>query len=257
MDRRVTARIPNVRIPDRERRLETLARIERLTELPLLLLAFVMVPLLVGPWLWELSTAEANTFSAISALVWAAFATDLAVKLIVSPERVQFLRSHWIEVLIVAVPVLRPARIVTLIIYGSRAFNGARRLAGIDFLLVYAAGMVIIAATIVTTVERESGGSITSFTEGLWWAVVTVTTVGYGDDVPVTWSGRAVAVVLMICGIGFFSGLAANFAAFLVHDDQDEQQQQQRDMNELLEEVRSLRGEVERLTRRDGPTPPE
>jgi voltage-gated potassium channel len=57
---------------------------------------------------------------------------------------------------------------------------------------------------------------ISSPAAGLWWAVTTVTTVGYGDEYPVTAAGRAIAVVLMLVGVGLFGLLAASLASFLI-----------------------------------------
>ncbi len=64
-----------------------LHQIERITELPLLVLSFAMIPLLVGPMLWELSTSEEMIFQSLNALIWAIFAVDLAVKVAIAPYR--------------------------------------------------------------------------------------------------------------------------------------------------------------------------
>jgi len=71
-------------------------------------------------------------------------------------------------------------------------------------------------ATAVYLLEDGAGGTIDGYGDALWWAATTVTTVGYGDTFPVTSEGRGVAVFLMLVGIGFFSWLTANVAAFLV-----------------------------------------
>ena len=220
-----------------------LLRIERLTELPLLILSFVIIPLLVGPFLWDLTPATSATFAALDAFIWAAFAIDLFVKLFVAPNRLRFIRSHWMEVVIVALPFARPFRILRLLLFGSRAFRGARRLSNVDFLLTYGIGLVIIGATIVTTVETGPNSEIVSFQDALWWAIVTVTTVGYGDMVPLTPIGRGVALVLMIGGIGLFGALTANLASFLVRVDAKEETENR----QLLAELGRLTAEVERL----------
>ena len=222
-----------------------LTRIEHYTELPLLILAFVMIPLLVGPFLWELTPGEEAVFVALDTLIWALFVVDLGVKTAVAPHRWAYLRRHWLEVLVVAVPFLRPLRLVRLFLFGSRAFVGVRRLVHVDFLLVYGIGLVIVSATVVTSVEGGENASINSFPDALWWAMVTITTVGYGDMVPVTAAGRAMGFVLMLGGIAFFSGITANFASLLVKRDDPEKKV----MTDLLEEVQSLRQEVAMLDR--------
>ena len=128
----------------------------------------------------------------------------------------EYLRKNWLEVLIVIIPFFRTLRLIRLFLFGSRAFAGARRLVHVDFLVVYGIGMIIIAATIVVTVETGYNASIHSFSDALWWAAVTITTAGYGDMVTITTTGRVVAFVLMLGGIAFFSGITAYLASFLV-----------------------------------------
>jgi len=215
-----------------------------LTELPLLVLSFAMIPLLIGPLIWKLSPSEESVFLTIDWFIWVLFAVDMGIKFVVAPHRQAYLRRHWLEVLVVVVPFFRPLRILRIFIFGSRAWVGMRRLVNVDFLLVYGIGLVIIAATVVASVEGGENASIQSFPDALWWAVVTITTVGYGDMVPVTAVGRAVGFILMLGGIAFFSGLTANFASFLVrgHDDPHKKA-----LTELVAEVNSLRQEVVKL----------
>ena len=227
---------------------ELLHRIERITEMPLLILAFAMIPLLIGPMLWELSPQEESTFIILDYFVWAIFAIDLIIKLAISPRRLNYLRRHWLEVLVVVVPFFRPLRILRIFIFGSRAWVGIRRLVNIDFILVYGIGLVIIAATVVASVEGGEGASIRSFADALWWAVVTITTVGYGDMVPVTMVGRAVAFILMLGGIAFFSGVTANLASFLVKS----QDTEKKAVSQLVKEVEGLRQELMKLRASSG-----
>ncbi|MFC2016546.1 potassium channel family protein [Chloroflexota bacterium] len=236
-------KLQRLHAPDVHHREELLHHIERLTELPLLVLAFVMIPLLIGPLLWELSPSEEAVFIALDALVWAIFAADLIIKVVLTSHRTAYLKRHWLEVLVVIVPFFRPLRILRIFIYGSRAWVGARRLVNIDFLLVYGIGLVIIAATVVASVEGGENASIQSFPDALWWAVVTITTVGYGDMVPVSVAGRAVGFILMLGGIAFFSGVTANLASFLVKTGDSDK----KILSQLVTEVESLRGEVAKL----------
>jgi len=123
-----------------------------------------------------------------------------------------------------------------------------RRLVNIDFILVYGIGLVIIAATVVASVEGGAEASIHSFADALWWAVVTITTVGYGDMVPITLVGRAVAFVLMLGGIAFFSGVTANLASFLIKGHDSEKKA----LSQLVKEVEGLRQEIVKLHKDPG-----
>jgi voltage-gated potassium channel len=89
----------------------------------------------------------------------------------------------------------------------------------------YAVVITVVAAVIVVTVgsivalQFESGaanGNITTGGNALWWAVVTITTVGYGDEYPVTMGGRITGAIVMIAGIGIIGSLASIFASILV-----------------------------------------
>ena len=226
---------------DTEVREAMLERLDRMTELPLLLLSFIMIPVLLGPLLWEdsFSTAERALFQTLDIFIWAIFAADFFLKFAITPEKLRFLRRHWLEALTVLVPFLRPLRIV---LFGVRAVRAARRLVNVDFLIVYAIGIVVIAATGVAGVERGHD-SINSFTDALWWSVVTATTVGYGDMTPITPVGRGMAVLLMLVGIGLFGGLTANFASTIFRTDDNVEANTEL----LLDEMRSLRTELVEL----------
>jgi len=95
----------------------------------------------------------------------------------------------------------------------------------------------------VASIEGGEQASINSFADALWWAVVTITTVGYGDMVPVTVAGKAVATVLMLGGVAFFSGVTANLASFLVKESETEKKA----LSQLAKEIEKLRGELSRL----------
>ncbi|MFC1939462.1 potassium channel family protein [Chloroflexota bacterium] len=236
-------KLRDIHTPDIAQREALLHRIERLTELPLLILAFIMIPLLVGPFLWKLSPSEEAVFLTLDWFIWAIFAIDLAIKLVVAPHRLAYLRKHWLEVLVVIIPFLRPLRILRVFIFGSRAWVGTRRLVNVDFLLVYGIGLVIIAATVVASVEGGEGASIRSFPDALWWSMATITTVGYGDMVPISIVGRAMGYILMLGGIAFFSGITANLASFLVKG----RNTGDKTLRDLVVEVEGLRKELARL----------
>ncbi len=229
---------------DTEFREEALDRLDRMTELPLLLLSFIMIPVLLGPLLWEdsFSTAERALFQTLDIFIWAVFAADFFLKFAVTPAKLNYLKGHWLEALTVLVPFIRPLRIIRIVLFGARALRGARRLVNVDFLVVYAIGIVVIAATIVAGVERGHD-SITSFTDALWWSVVTATTVGYGDMTPITPVGRGMAVLLMLVGIGLFGGLTANFASTIFRTDDNVEA----NTEQLLDEMKALRTELVEL----------
>lgn len=227
-----------------------LARLERWTERPLTALALILIPLLLAPDLFSLSAEAEDTLVAIDYLIWGIFAVDLAVKLAVAPDRLRYLRVHWFDVLLVALPLLRPLRVVRSVralrslqagragVAAMRALVGIRRALarqGLRYTLL--SGLVVVVATgsVVVAVERDAPDStIRSLPDGLWWAVTTVTTVGYGDTYPTTAAGRGIGVALMLIGIGLFGVLTANLAALLIDEKDDEVLAQLREVNDRL-----------------------
>ncbi len=97
---------------DVRRREEALGRFERAVELPLLLLALAMVPLLLVPLLFDLSPGMESLIVALDWFIWAAFAFEFTVRLVLTPRRMRFLRRAWPDLLIVVLPFLRPLRVV-------------------------------------------------------------------------------------------------------------------------------------------------
>ncbi|GIR91420.1 MAG: hypothetical protein CM15mP91_1900 [Chloroflexota bacterium] len=122
-------------------------RISSITESPLIILAFAMIPLLLGPYIWDLSQDELDTFNRLDQIIWALFVINLIVKVIIAPRRLSFLKSNILEVIVV-IPYLQPLRIV---FFGTKAIWGMTKIARPDFLIVVSGGLVIISATIVTS----------------------------------------------------------------------------------------------------------
>jgi voltage-gated potassium channel len=218
----------------------------------MLVLAIAMIPLLLAPALFELSDSITDTFFVADWFIWAAFALELVIKTYLSPSRAQYLKAHWFDVVIVVVPFLRPLRIVRSVrilrvARGARALSYIARLShsmrllvdsnGIKYALMAGSLLFFASAMLALLFERENGGNITNFGDAIWWATVTITTVGYGDHFPVTTEGRAIAVFLMFLGISLFSLITASVAAMFVRPEQKKEEATLEDVLHRLEEM--------------------
>jgi voltage-gated potassium channel len=238
---------------------------EKYADPPLLFLALAIVPLIVVPLTLDLSPAVEDSLFAVDWLIWGVFAADLGVRTYLAPDRRQYLTSHWYDVLVVAIPFLRPLRVlrsvrlirlarltwaaslVTKI--GATALRVGRR-NGLGVVLGVSLVLLFVAAALVFAFERNGDGSIDNFGTALWWAVTTITTVGYGDTFPVTNEGRVIAVFLMILGITLFGFLTANVAAFLVSQGEGASLEDiDRKLDSLEREVQLLRRELSSSSR--------
>lgn len=162
----------------------------------------------------------ATLLTLVSWTVWAAFAIDLAVRLILADERRRYAVSHWYDVALVVLPVLRPLRLLRLLALLrilDRASAGS--LAGRVLVYVCGAAAASVGLGALAVLDAESSAddaNITSFGDALWWAATTVTTVGYGDHFPVTTTGRCVALMLMLVGISLVGTVTASIATWLL-----------------------------------------
>ncbi len=189
---------------------DRLKRVERITETPMTLLAVFTIPLLLGPYLWGDEPHLGWDFA-----VWSVFATELLVRVFLAPDRRSYLRSHWIDVLLVVVPFFRPLRLLRIAVVAMRIGVGVGHALSIERMLIYATTLAVVCACAVRIVEPET---FPALTDALWWALVTMSTVGYGDISPATDTGKAVAVPLLIGGITVFGVLTANLATVMVRE---------------------------------------
>ncbi|MFJ3198975.1 potassium channel family protein [Streptomyces sp. NPDC086989] len=230
-------------------------RWERRSQTPLLVLAVAFavayaVPIVVP----DANTRVHRACTVTEWVVWGAFAADYLMRLGLSTAKRAFVRTHWLDLGAVLLPMFQPLRLLrlvsTLLLVGRRA-----RMAPQIRLTTYVAGAVVgllmFGSLAVLSVERDApGGNIRNLGDAVWWSFTTMTTVGYGDHSPTTGLGRIIAVGLMLSGIALLGVVTANIAAWFISrfelDDQVERAQTAA-IAELSAEVRALRAEIGRL----------
>jgi voltage-gated potassium channel len=209
----------------------------------------------------EVATAQPwdDLGRALNWAVWAAFAVNLGWTVRRAPSLWAGLRANPLLAGIVFLtwpylPAgLQVARVLGLLRLVSVAHHARRWLSldGLRYAALLLAATVLGGGAAFTAIESEQHLSLAS---GVWWAIVTVTTVGYGDIVPHTEAGRALAVFVMAVGIGTATlviGAAAR--SFMQDGDADPSP----GLDDLHAEVSALRAEVRELTARlSGTTPP-
>jgi len=200
-------------------------------EVVVILAALLSVPLTIV----EVNGQNGASFQAADWIIWSAFAIEYLLALSLADDRRRFVVSAWLSLLVVVIsfPLLpalfgivrlarlaRLLRLLRLVAFGARLVTALQATVGRrGFLYVLALFvlLLVMAGAIMSLVEPQTVKG--NMWDGMWWAIVTATTVGYGDISPATPAGRVVAVALMLFGIGLTATLAASVAAYFVNQD--------------------------------------
>lgn len=154
-------------------------------------------------------------------IVWVVFIAEVVARIVLTPrgERWEFVWRHPVDVLSAVLPLFRALRVVSLlgqVPYLQRRSGAAVRTKIVVFALSYALMFVYFIALATLAAERDApGATITSLGSALWWAVVTIATVGYGDTYPITVPGRIYAVMLMMGGIAIVGTASATVISLI------------------------------------------
>lgn len=153
---------------------------------------------------------------------WAIFLADYVISLLLSPNKLDFIKTHPLQAIGVLFPPLRIVLIfhaIVQVIQSSKGAFGQR----VRLYLIYVSTLVVFVSSVaVLAVERNApGATIVSMGDSLWWAAETISTVGYGDMVPVTFLGRVIAVSLMINGIAILSVVTATVSQAFMNSQLD------------------------------------
>lgn len=195
---------------------------------------------LEGPWRWAyeigmgllavvvlafIAVESVDWVHVVNVAVWVIFVLDYVVRLALSDNRRTFVRRQWPDLVsILPADLFRIARAFRLfrllragrVLWRSSAtLRGVLDTNGLSTVLAVSGGVVLAGGFGIWIVEPAMG----TLGDGIWWSIVTATTVGYGDLSPMTTIGRVLAVVLMIVGIGTIGMITGSIATYFIEDE--------------------------------------
>jgi voltage-gated potassium channel len=222
---------------------------ERRTAMPLIAASLVYFVVFATEVLWVgAPPAALVTLGILDNLIWGVFIVDFAIRIWLADNRLRYFISHPVDIVVILLPMLRPLRSLRVlasarILVERGQFFEFSRVAGA--IAVGAVFTAVVGALVVLDLERGvAGSSIDTFGQSLWWAAVTMTTVGYGDTYPITPAGRVAAVGMMIVGISLLGTVTGAFATWVSTRISAAQQEVN---DEVADELRALRDEVRAL----------
>jgi voltage-gated potassium channel len=249
---------------------QLLQAIEDWLETPMVVLAFVWLVLLVVELVW----GERRLLATVGTVIWIVFIVDFAVKLLVAPRRVTYLRRNWLGAVSLVIPALRlfrvahvvrllrvarvgrgvqMVRVVASVNRGMRALRASLSRRGFGYVAALTALVTVAGAAGMYAFERDGAAGLNSYGEALWFTAMILTTLG-SQFWPETAEGRVLGLLLALYAIGVFGYVTATLATYFIGRDAEHHDAEVAGAAELAEirrELAALRGEIAALARRE------
>jgi voltage-gated potassium channel len=232
-------------------------RIERVTRFPMAVLGIVWLVIGIVVLTTDVNNSASTALVGVLFVLWVIMLVEYLVRLVVTPDTTGYLKRRWVEPATVVVPVFQGWHVIgiekmTLLVReGELRMEAILKHHSLFRVLIAVAGTLFAGAWLVLLFEKNAKGSnIHDYPDALWWAIVTVTTVGYGDRYPITEGGRIVAVILMLVGIGLIGVLTATVASLFIKEHTDANKEEFRkghaDLGQQLSVISDRLADVER-----------
>ena len=191
-------------------------------------------------------------------LVWLAFLLETVILTAQVKNKRSYLFGNWLNLLIITagfpwfwqyaplIGMLRSVRLVLVLALLLRMSKSARKLLAqhrLGTTLIVAFFTMLLSGIIMSRIDPSVG----DVWDGMWWAWVTMATVGYGDVVPHTGAGRLFASLVVLFGVVLISLLTANLAAFFIGSDVEKIEHEERESDRLLQDIAARLERVERM----------
>ena len=232
----------------------------RRLEWPILLVA-LWIP--VQWYLEETQSISPMLARAADWLIWLAFFVETALLSAMVRNKREYLLRNWMNLVIIIgglpvvwqytplVGLLRSMRLVLVIVLLARLSRNIRKLLSrhqLGTTLAVAFVTMVLSGIIISRIDPSIG----TVWDGMWWAWVTMATVGYGDVVPHSGAGRLFGSLLILFGVVLISLLTANMAAFLIGGDVEKMEHGEEEADRQLKEISARLDRIERLLEQRG-----
>ena len=239
---------------------ELLVKVERYTEVPMLVLVIVMIGTLIAPMVWHFNDQTKLIFEIADWVIWGLFALDLFVKTYLSRNRIAYLRKNWLDVVVVVLPVLRVFRIFRafrllrivrlsrVLVFFAKFTTEIKTIFsrhGFNYLFVIFVSAIALGTVLTYNFDQHAQTGIDSIQTSLWLIVVNAFTGGYANVYPETPEAKTVSVILIIVGTVLVSYFTASLASYFTEKEQDvEQEEIKQKLDAIAKEIREMKKNI-------------
>ncbi len=250
----------------REERAELAERLAEVMDGPLTCLAFVMLGLIIAEYADWIPPALLPWSDRLSTAIWIVFAVEFFARLLLSPNKLEYIRRHWLAAVSVVLPMFRVVRVLRV----ARVFRSVRLLRlltsvnrglreasqtltgrTLPYFVIATLLVVVAGAAGILALERDATRPVvTNFSDALWWSATLVAANELGER-PATPEGRVLALALAVFGMAVFGYITAALASSFVGSARRAQAEEAQARTDSLEaELRALRQEIQGLRKR-------
>ncbi|MGY5450568.1 potassium channel family protein [Agarivorans sp. MS3-6] len=238
-------------------------------DLAIMLLSIIAIGIVSCLFFYPTDSELRSLLVTLDTLICCVFIAHFFSKMLRSNNPKRYFQHHWID-LLASIPMVEPLRflrfihaykLISAISKQRQLFKKllSRRIESTLAMILLIIFLIVLAGSVgILLAEGGEGGQIQNSGEALWWAIVTVSTVGYGDFVPVTDAGRILASIMIFTGVGFFGAISGLMSALLLRDDATKEtrlerliQQHQAEQKMLREQLSLIQKQLKKMQQRD------
>ncbi|MDF2153283.1 potassium channel family protein [Vibrio sp. CAU 1672] len=227
-----------------------------------LILSFVALFVISGLLFLPLNHETRQILIGLDFIICSIFIVQLSIDLIRATDRWLYFKRHWID-FVASIPMIEPLRYarlfhilrVVLVLRSSQhvlqQLRNNRKETTIATILLLLVILITLGSSMMLFIEgKNPEANIQTGADALWWAFVTISTVGYGDHYPVTDVGKLLAVVIIVCGVGIFgmiSGLVTSILTSPTRQQDSLEKHREHVLHKMLEQQQQILSRLENI----------